>query len=256
MKKNILYRISSQGYPKLKVTTVNKYDCLENLFKHFPDWNFICVADNCSEELLNGLSKFPFARLFKTNLGNPASFWYLYDSAFNTADDDDIFYFIEDDYLHLESSSKAIEEGLQLFDYVTLYDHPDKYKLSKKFLNPYVKFNRYSEKTEVAFSDHFTWRTTNSTTLTFALKGSTLKDDYNVWKITRDVQRDHGFDNFCILTKQKLIPKSRIFRQYPRKLRYHFKKKKYLGVCIPGLSIHLEKPYIKPNDFVRFSIPD
>ena len=88
------------------------------------------------------------------------------------------------------------------------------------------------------------------------LKGSTLKDDYNVWKITRDVQRDHGFDNFCIPTKQKLIPKSRIFRQYPRKLRFHFKKKKYLGVCIPGLSIHLEKPYIKTNDFVRFSIPD
>ena len=138
---------------------------------------------------------------------------------------------------------------------MTLYDHPDKYKLSKKFLNPYVKFNRYSEKTEITFSEHFTWRTTNSTTLTFALKGSTLKDDYNVWKITRDVQRDHGFDNFCILTKQKLIPKSRIFRQYPRKLRFHFKKKKYLGVCIPGLSIHLEKPYIRPNDFVRFSIP-
>ena len=39
MKKNILYRISGKGYPNLKVTTFNKYDCLENLFKHFPDWN-------------------------------------------------------------------------------------------------------------------------------------------------------------------------------------------------------------------------
>ena len=59
MKKNILYRISSQGYPKLKVTTVNKYDCLENLFKHFNDWIIYAnVADNCSEDLLNGLSNF------------------------------------------------------------------------------------------------------------------------------------------------------------------------------------------------------
>ena len=57
-----------------------------------------------------------------------------------------IFLLTEDDYLPWKALQKAIEEGLQLFDYVTLYDHPDKYKLSKKFLNPYVKFNRYSEK--------------------------------------------------------------------------------------------------------------
>jgi len=256
MNKTILYRISSKGYPKLKITTVNKFDCLENLFEVFQDWNFICVADNCSDELLNGLSKYPFYNFFTTKLGNPGSFWKLYEEAINITENNDIFYFIEDDYLHLHDSPKAILEGLELFDYVTLYDHPDKYQFFKKNLNPYTKFNRYSENTEVTFSKSFTWRTTNSTTMSFALKGSTLKDDYDLWKITGSNKNDHDFDNFCILTKQRLIPKSRIIKQLPRKLRFLFKNRKYLGACIPGLSIHLEKNYIKDNDYIKFSIPN
>ena len=102
MRKIVLFRISSQGYPKVKVDGINKFDSLNNLSKVFKDWEIICVADNCDEALLTRLKKdYQFAQLIETQLGNPGSFWRLYEMALQIAKDEDIFYFAEDDYLHL-----------------------------------------------------------------------------------------------------------------------------------------------------------
>ena len=51
MKKYVLFRISSKGYPKIKVNTLSKLDCLSNLMSIFRGWEFICVAYNCEEFL-------------------------------------------------------------------------------------------------------------------------------------------------------------------------------------------------------------
>lgn len=64
MKKIVLFRISSKGYPKVKVDALNKYDCLDNLLKVFVGWELICVADNCDEGLLEDLKKRPFDALY------------------------------------------------------------------------------------------------------------------------------------------------------------------------------------------------
>ena len=150
MRKIILFRISSKGYPKVKVDGVNKYDSLKNLTSTFKGWEFICVADNCDQALITHLkSNYQFDDLIETKLGNPGSFWKLYEIALSIAKNDDIFYFVEDDYLHLPESPGALEEGLKYFDYVTLYDHPDKYKLSGMPVNPYAKVNKFSELTRV-----------------------------------------------------------------------------------------------------------
>jgi len=253
MRKIVLFRISSKGYPKVKVGGINKFDSLSNLKAVFKDWEFICVADNCDEVLLLKLrTDYQFDQLIETQLGNPGSFWKLYEIALGFANDDDIFYFAEDDYLHLPESPKAIEEGLQYFDYVTLYDHPDKYKVPGMPINPYAKVNRYSESTEIVKSPHQLWRTSNSTTMTFAVNGNTLKADTDIWSITKTAKKDFDFDNFCVITKQSLLPKSRFIKQIPRRLQFWSKPKRYLGICIPGLSLHLEQSYLSPSDPVRF----
>ena len=253
MRKIVLFRISSKGYPKVKIEGINKFDSLDNLTTTFKDWEFICVADNCDEALLTKLkTDYHFDQFIETKLGNPGSFWKLYSLALGFANDDDIFYFIGDDYLHLPGSPDAIEEGLQYFDYVTLYDHADKYILPNVPLNPYAKQNRYSESTEIVKGAHHIWRTSNSTTMTFALTGKTLRSDADIWSITETAKKDFDFDNFCVITKQKLLLKSRLLKQIARRLKFWTKPRRYLGICIPGLSLHLEQAYLQASDEKRF----
>ena len=253
MRKIVLFRMSGKGYPKVKVEGINKFDSLNNLTKTFKGWKFIYVADNCDEALLNRLkTDYQFDELIETQLGNPGSFWKLYEIALTSAKDDDIFYFTEDNYLHIAEAPAAIKEGLQYFDYVTLYDHSDKYTLSGVPINPYAKANRYSESTEMVKGSSQIWRTSNSTTMTFAVNGKTLKEDTDLWSITNTTKKDFDFDNFCVLTKQAILPKSRFIKQIPRRLKFWKKPKCYLDVCIPGLSLHLEQGYLTQQDEKRF----
>ena len=70
MQKIVLFRISSKGYPKVKVDGVNKYDSLKNLTETFQGWKFICVADNCDEALIEHIkTNYQFDQLIETKLG-------------------------------------------------------------------------------------------------------------------------------------------------------------------------------------------
>jgi hypothetical protein len=144
---------------------------------------------------------------------------------------------------------------LQYFDYVTLYDHPDKYSLSTCAINPYAKRNRFSESSEVVLGEHQVWRTSNSTTMTYAVTGKTLREDSDIWSMTKTAQRDFDFDIFCILTKQRTLLKSRFLKQLPLKRRFSSKTRRYLGIPIPGLSMHLEAAYLNARERQRFNLP-
>jgi hypothetical protein len=80
---------------------------------------------------------------------------------------DDIIYFLEDDYIHRPSWDKLIQEAFDLnVDYVTLYDHGDKY------------WDFYADlRTKVLHTKSSHWMATPSTTNTFAVKYSTLIKD-------------------------------------------------------------------------------
>ena len=83
-------------------------------------------------------------------------------------------YFIENDYLHKPDSQKILEEGFTLgASFVALYDHPDKYLDPSRGGNPYCEGG--GEDTRVYLTDSCHWKITNSTTMTFAAKVSTLK---------------------------------------------------------------------------------
>jgi hypothetical protein len=88
--------------------------------------------------------------------------------------DDEIVYFVENDYLHKQLSPKVIKEGLSLgASFVSLYDHPDKYLDPSKGGNPFCEGG--AEDTRVYLTDSCHWKITNSTTMTFASTVSTLK---------------------------------------------------------------------------------
>lgn len=85
--------------------------------------------------------------------------------------DEDIIYIVEDDYLHVSGWENIMREAFETFnvDYVTLYDHPDKY-----FLQMYDDLQSKILHTK---SSH--WRTTPSTCNTYAGKWKTFKKHWN-----------------------------------------------------------------------------
>ena len=105
-----------------------------------------------------------------------------------------ILYFVEDDYLHREGWVDVLLEGMQLpgVDYVTLYDHQDKY-----FLPQYWKLT-----SKILISPTCHWRTIPSTTQTFAVKWGRLQQDLPIhrrFSEKREISDDHG--KFSLLTK-------------------------------------------------------
>jgi hypothetical protein len=90
-------------------------------------------------------------------------------------------YFLEDDYLHTPHAHDILMEGLELADYVSLYDHLDKYIPASRGGNPLIDDDG-GEVTKVFRSMSAHWKLTNSTTMTFATNIETLRSDWNIWK--------------------------------------------------------------------------
>lgn len=131
--------------------------------------------------------------------------------------DDTILYFLEDDYLHRQRWAEVLLEGFTLpeADYITLFDHRDKY-----FLEMYQELNAKLFTTKTCH-----WRTTPSTTNTYAMRMGTLKKDLSThrkYSENHKISRDH--EKFLDLAKQG---------------------RKLLSP-IPGWSTHCETDYLSP----------
>ena len=173
----IYYRISDGGYAKIKPPYINNENCLRNFIKEFTANELVVIADNVCESTMNMIRTYVNdSQIISCNIGNGAgTFTLSYDLALKEPDDT-IIYFVENDYLHKPNSKKILLEGFTLStDYVTLYDHPDKYMLRENGGNKFCEEG--SELTRVYATDSTHWKLTNSTTMTFAARVSTLKDD-------------------------------------------------------------------------------
>ena len=110
---------------------------------------------------------------------------------------DTVVYIVEDDYLHREGWLETLREGFSLpVDYVTLYDHRDKY-FSPMYRHLYSKIF-------VTSTCH--WRTVPSTTNTFATRFSTLLSDLSThqrFSRNRLISDDHR--KFCCLGRKGRI---------------------------------------------------
>lgn len=127
---------------------------------------------------------------------------------------DTVIYFLEDDYYHKPGWIDVLFEGFTLpADYVTLYDHRDKY----------LSYPKLTSQIYLTPSCH--WRTTSSTTNTFATRYRTLMQDLHIhrrFSEKRAITADH--EKFCTLGRKgaKLIS------------------------SIPGYSTHAEPEYLSP----------
>jgi hypothetical protein len=139
------------------------------------------------------ISKYvPVENIQKHSVGNGAGTFNLALDQALQLEDDTVVYFVENDYLHRAGARQALEEvfasGVQ---YVTLYDHPDKYVLAEHGGNKLCKDG--PEITRVFVSRHTHWKVTNSTTMTFAAKVKTLKADEDILrKYTNGIHPESG----------------------------------------------------------------
>jgi len=205
------YRLSDQSYPKMRLPGATKERCLNNFIATFPDADLIVIADNCTTKTKEWLS----AQLPVTtkvphfcNLGNAESFNYTLALALECPDDE-LVYFVEDDYLHKLCSPQMLLEGIQHADYVTLYDHPDKYTAEYD----------HGEVSKVFRTNGSHWRHTVSTCMTFAVTAKTLKEDAKIWR-EKTLGQPHPPDHeiFVELGKQG----------------------RKVAVCVPGVACHTD----------------
>tara|TARA_Y100000361_G_scaffold131954_1_gene129025 strand:- start:227 stop:916 length:690 start_codon:yes stop_codon:yes gene_type:complete len=180
----IIYRISDSGYNKVKPDYINNEACLRNAVLNFGSCEWSIIADNVSEETNNMIQRLvPRSEIFYVERGNGAATFNIALDEALTMKDDEIVYFLENDYLHKPDSRHIMEEGFTLgASFVSLYDHPDKYISPNEGGNPYCEGG--AEETRVYKTDSVHWKITNSTTMTFAAKVKTLKK-------VEDVLRKH-----------------------------------------------------------------
>lgn len=213
-----VYRISDlqqTSAHKPKLPRASKASCLGAFLRVFGRQNTTIVADAVSDESFetikaiagdaavvrtdfrSGASSFLFAVSMVLD-GNPPS---------NTA-----VYMCEDDYVHQDGSRDLITEGLRLSHYCSLYDHPDKYEPGR--VQPCVLLPGETRH----------WRTTPSTTMTFATRVGTLRQDMEVYNKYCSSGYPHDHQMFLELGAAG----------------------RRLVTCVPGASTHAECRFLSP----------
>jgi hypothetical protein len=215
----LYYRISDNSYEKQKLMGTTKEVCLANFCKAFVDVIFAnmsngqpppirIIADRCNNNTMKLLHSTGLP-VITTDYGNAGSLKAALDMAIKDEAEDELVYFCEDDYLHIGKSPTLLQEGIKRADYVTLYDHPDKY----------TRLYDGGEYSKVIKTDSSHWRYTTSTCMTFGTKVKTLKQDMDVWN--EFISGDHPHDHF-------------IFKKLTEE------KRRRLAVCIPGAACHTD----------------
>lgn len=206
-----------------------KENCLSNALKHFQPFveSFNIIADNVTEDilyqfLLDIKDKYPNVTLEDSKLGNAGSFWYIFNKVLSLPADTQV-YLLEDDYIHKSNSYKVLKEGLNRGEYVTLYDPNDMYKnYSEGGPNPFIEDGGEIARVILTESSH--WKTSISTTLTFATTTRVLKEDFDIWKAYTG---GNSVNDFQCFVKLRELGRSLI-------------------VPVPGYSTHACVGYLSP----------
>jgi hypothetical protein len=212
-----IYRTSDAGYKKDKPEYITREACFRNFVAEFGGKaDILVIADNISLEHEAFLNSFKDIKIEKINAkSNAGSFRACFKRALQSSDQYTYVYFVENDYVHRPGSYEALMEGLAIkADYVTLYDHPDKYS---------VMYRGY--KTKLWSGKICYWRTTPSTTMTFAAAIDTLKRDIDIFNYYTMTTYPYDHQIFMDL---------------------HDQKARNLISAMPGFSTHGETIWLSP----------
>ena len=220
----LIYRISDSGYNKVKPDFITNEICLKNFVEVFLPNDFTIIADNISEDTKKMILKYvPEECIQYVEVGHGAGTFNLALDLALTYNDNEIVYFIENDYLHTSDAKKILEEGFDIgASFVSLYDHPDKYLAPDRGGNPYCDGG--AEDTRVYLTNNSHWKITNSTTMTFAAKVKTLKENEKILRDFTNETHPHDFQMFLKLRENN----------------------KLLITPIPGRSTHGETAWLSP----------
>ncbi len=196
----VIYRISDTGYNKVKPDYINNEACLANAVKVFKDSDWSIIADNVSKETSDMIEKYKSKdHILYASEGNGASTFNLALTEALTYGDDEIVYFIENDYIHLPNSQKIIEEGIKLgAPYVTLYLHPDKFISPQQGGNPEVD-ETGGYLTRIYRGETELFGMFNSTTMTFSSTVRNLKEDEDILRKWTSGTHPNDFQMFLEL---------------------------------------------------------
>jgi len=217
--------ISSNSANKTRPSWFTKEKALKNLLDSKDENTFVTIlldtasAPDPSEHFTDAYSKRGELKVVPRKGGTDAhSFINLieYVTSLNI-DPDDIVYLLEDDYVHREGWCKALRDAFDasLADYVTLYDHSDKYGSLYKGL-----------KSELYVTPSCHWRSTPSTTNTYAMLFDTIVNHKTVHLKFSDIKVGYTFDH--------------------NKFMYLGSMGKKLISPIPGFSTHVEEEHLSP----------
>jgi hypothetical protein len=178
-----IYRISDGSREKERFQFAGKELCLRNFLDVFQisAGDLLIIADNVTDETWRMVGRL-HSNTTRTNICQGAGSWRhaAFDMVLKDYHDDDVVYFVEDDYLHLPGSKELLLEGIAIADYVSLYDHCDKYLNHEDGgFNPFIEYG--GEITRVILTPGSHWKLTNSTTMTFATTVGVLREDQDVW---------------------------------------------------------------------------
>ncbi len=219
-----IYRISDYSNPeKVKPDYASKEDCLRVYVREFTNKNLIVLCDNVTKETHEMVKKYAEEEnIHLTKNGNTGSFLASLQLAHSIikeglAPEDTVFYFLEDDYLHRRGAYFILMEAFRELnaDYVTLYDHPDKYQNfadpryqwghgmvdieEDGIRKPGVIYNTGKQDTiYISRSTH--WRTVGSTTMTWATTAKNIIEDFeDLWKLHEGQPLPMGGTTFKLL---------------------------------------------------------
>lgn len=149
--KNLLETIQSDS--RIQLHVIMDGNITENWINTYSK-NFICHQINAGNDYNSFLETYTYAKNIESN-------------------PDDLFYFLENDYLHVTGWVDKVFELFSTYkglDYVSLYDHNDKYFLSD--------YDNLVSKIFTTKTHH--WRTTPSTCGTYIVNKTVFLEDYDI----------------------------------------------------------------------------